>query len=388
MAVANLVRVRYSALAVKAEVTQGTDSIAGSPASTDYVAGEATISINPETIANPVITGSLDNAPPIIGGIKPRIQIRVPLRGSGTAGAAPDWAKLLLACATKQTDTSATVGAPTAATAGSTTSLTLATPFVATAQLYRGMPLLLSGDQTVETGIVDYTVGRVATIGETLAAAATTSTLAQIPKNNLYSPVSDDDDITSCTIYVYQDGMVWKFTGCIGTWSLELTTGGIGFLTFDMAGQFAGYTTASVPSNWTPSVLQPPRFVGGRCQLNKALAQSRTLTVNAGLTTVLPDNPEAAQGYDAALPVSRATGGAIDPLTNTVSSAALFAAFQAGTGMSLMARIGSAAGNRFLLTVPVAKASNFTPGNRDSLSQDAISFMADGSNSAVYLAAY
>jgi hypothetical protein len=388
MAVANLVRMRYAALAAKTESSQGADAISGSPAGTDYVAGDATVSLNPESIANPVITGALDNAPPIIGGLKPRIQIRVPLRGSGTAGTAPDWAKLLKACAYKQVDTVAAIGAPTAATAGTTTSITLATPFAPTAQLYRGMPLQLSGDQTGETGIIDYTAGRVATLGETLASVATASTLAKIPINTLFVPASDDADITSCTIYLYADGVNWRFVGCIGTWSLELTTGGIGFLTFDMLGQLVAYSGASVPANWVPSVLQPPRFTNGKCQLNKLLAQSRTLSINAGITTILPDNPEAPEGYDPALPTSRATGGSIDPLTNTVTTFALFTAFKTGIGMSLMARVGVSAGNRFLVVLPVVKANNWTPGNRDSLSQDAITFMADGANAGAFLCAY
>lgn len=387
MPVTTLVRSRYTAIAAKLESSPGADAIAGSPAATDYVAGDVQITLNPESIANPAGTGSLDNASPIAGGLKPRLQLRVPLRGSGTAGTAPDWDVLMQSCAMKKV-TQATAIAPTAATAGTTTSITLATPFAATAQLYRGLPLLLTGNMTIETAITDYTAGRVASLGETLAASPTTATSASIPVNIQYQPVSDDADIRTCTVYIYIDGAHWRFVGCVGTWSLELATGGIGFLSFDLQAQFAAYSGAAVPGNWVPSVLQPPRFAGGRCQLNRALARSRTLTLNAGVNTVLPDNPEAPQGYDAALPVSRTTGGSIDPLTDTVSSFALFNAFQSGQPMPLMARIGSSPGNRFLAVMPSVKASGFTPGDRDSLQQDSISFTSDLANAGLLLTAY
>jgi hypothetical protein len=387
MPVTTLVRSRYTAIAAKLESSVGADAIAGSPAPADYVSGDVQVTLNPETIANPVVTGSLDTASPIVGGLKPRLQLRVPLRGSGAAATAPDWDSLMQSCAMKKVAQALAI-APTAATAGSTSSITLATPFAATAQLYRGLPLLLSGNMTVETGITDYSAGRVASLGETLATAPSASTSASIPVNIQYQPVSDDADIKSCTVYIYIDGAHWRFVGCVGSWSLELTTGGIGFLSFDLQAQFAAYSGAAVPGNWVPSTLQPPRFVSGRCQLNRALARSRTLTLNAGVNTVLPDNPEAPQGYDAALPVSRASGGSIDPLTDTVSSFNLFTAFQAGTPMPLMAKIGNTAGNRFLVIMPSIKASGFAPGDRDSLAQDSITFTSDLANAGLLLTAY
>jgi hypothetical protein len=54
------------------------------------------------------------------------------------------------------------------------------------------MPLILSGLVAATTGITDYTTGRVATLGGTLTAAPTTTTLALIPQNALDTPTSDE----------------------------------------------------------------------------------------------------------------------------------------------------------------------------------------------------
>lgn len=385
----SLIRMRFSAAAAKIETTPGTDSIAGTPAAADWVAGDFQVDLDPQVIENPELTGTLDRAPAIVGGLRPKLRISVPLRGSGTAGTAPDFGKLLRCCTMAETVTASAVGAPTAAAAGTTSTITLATPFVATAQAYRGMPLLLTGDRNVVTGVMDYTAGRVATVGETAASAFTVSTLAQVPINVLYAPTSDEATYKTCTIYFYADGLQWTFTGCQGTWSLELTSGGTGLLKFEMQGQMGTHGTASMPTGWNTAIRQtPPRWVGGRAQINGGLARCRRLTLDAGIQSVLPDNPEAAQGYDPAVPIMRDCRGTIDPLMDTTTQVALYNAFQNGTPMRLMAVVGATAGNRFLVTAPAAKAVGFRPGDRDGLGQNDITFQCDGADSDLFIASF
>lgn len=385
----SLVRMRFSAAAAKIETTPGFDAIAGTPVAADWIAGDFQVDLDPQVIENPELTGTLDRAPSIIGGMRPKIRMSVPLRGSGAAGTAPDWGKLLRCCTMAEAVTAAAVGVPTAATAGTTTTITLGAIFATTAQAYRGMPLLLSGDRVVTTGVVDYTAGRVATVGETAAGAFTPATLTQVPINILYSPTSDEATYKTCTIYFYADGLQWTFTGCQGTWSVELTSGGTGVLKFEMQGQLVTHATATMPTGWNTAIRPtPPRWVGGRAQLNGSLARCRRLTLDAGVQTVLPDNPEAAQGYDPAVPILRDSRGAIDPLMDTTTQVALYNAFQNGTPMRLMAVVGSTAGNRFLVTAPAAKAVGFRPGDRDGLGQNDITFQCDGADSDMFIASF
>jgi hypothetical protein len=385
----NLVRMKFAAVAAKIETVPGTDAIGGTPAAADWIASEMEVQFDPTIIELPELTGSLDKASSVVGGLKPRLRLRMPLRGSGTAGTAPDFGKLMRCSTFAELVTAAAIGAPTAATAGTTTTVTAATPFGTTAQQYRGMPLIVTGIAAGTTGIVDYTAARVITTGDTAGTAYTIGSLLQIPINVLYSPTSDESVYKTATIYFYADGLLWTFTGALGTPSLELTTGGIGFVSFEMRAQFASKSATAVPAG-AAAVLRPtpPRFVGGKCQLNKALAQVRTLTINAGVNVILPDDPESAEGYGAALPIERDVAGNLDPYMNTTNSVALFNAFRAGTPMSLMAIIGSTAGNRFVAIVPNAKAIGMDPGARDGLGQHGVSFQADGADSAFYLAQF
>jgi hypothetical protein len=378
----NLVRMRFAAVAGKIETTPGTDAFGGSSTSVDWLAADCEVDFDPIVVDNPELTGSLDKAPSIVGGLRPRIRLRVPVRGSGTAGTAPDWGKLMRCCTYQETITGTVVGAPTAATAGTASSVTLGAPFSSTAQAHRGMPLLLTGDRIITSGITDYTSGKVATLGEVQATANTVSTLAQIPINVLYSPTSDETAYKTCTLAFYADGLAWRFTGCQGTFSMDLTTGGIGYFTFELRGQMASFTTASMPTGWNTAIRQtPPRFVAGRCQLNGATAQSRRIQIDAGVEVILPDNPEATEGYDPAVPMMRDTKGSIDPYMNTTNAVALYNAFRNGTAMSLMAQLGTAAGNRFMFIAPSVRSVGFKPGARDGLGQNDIAFQCDGADS-------
>lgn len=387
-----LIRTKFAAVAVKIETTVGTDVIAGSPGSTDWVGSDCQVQFDPDVIEIPEYTGALDSAAPIIGGLKPRLRLRMPIRGSGAAATAPDFGKLLQACTFAVTATGSAVGAPTAAASGTTTTVTAASPFGTTAQAYRGMPLIVTGDQSFTTGIMDYTAGRVITLGETRT-ALTSSSLLQIPINNLYSPTSDETVYKTVTVYLYMDGLLWTFTGCSGTASVELTTGGLGFITFELRAVFGAKSAVSVPAAAataaaTRALVTPPRFVSGKIQLNKVNARAKTLTINAGVNVILPDDPEGADGYGASVPVGRDVGGSLDPYMTTTNAVTLMNAFRAGTSMTLMALLGSSAGNRFLFTCPAVKAVAKDPGEREGLGTEGITFRADGADSAMYVASF
>lgn len=385
----SLIRMRNAAVAAKIETTPGTDVIAGSPVTADFIAADIEVDFDPVIVENPELTGTLDRAPGIVGGLRPRLRLRIPLRGSGAAGTAPDWGKLMRCCTYSETVQAAAVGVPTAATAGTTTSVTAATPFGTTANQYRGLPLTVTGDQSFTTGIIGYTAGRVISFGETRASALTISSLLQIPVNVGYAPTSDEAIYKSATVYFYADGFNWRFGGCQGTWSLELTTGGIGTLTFELRGQMISMTAAALPTGWNTVIRPtPPRFVNGRCQLNLTTARSRRLMFDAGVEVTLPDNPEAVEGYDPAVPIARDSKGSIDPLMDTSTSIAIYDNFRAGTPMPIIAIIGATAGNRFLVTAPAARATGFRPGARDGFGQNDIAFQMDGADSDLFLTAF
>ncbi len=383
------VRERNATFAFKIETTPGTDAIAGTPLASDYVLGDFEFDYDPQVIVNSEFTGTLDKSPDIVGGLRPNIRIRVPLRGSGLPTTAPDWGKIMRVCGMAEGITMSAVSGNLQS--GTTTTATLSVAASAAANIYRGMPLRFAGIPFF-TGIVAYSTGKVATLGSTAAAALNTASF-ELPENILYSPTSDEAVYKNGTIYFYKDGFRWIFTGVAGTWSLELTSGGIGFLVFELRGQLAGHTATAMPAAWNTVIRPtPPRWAGGTSQLGQAIARCRALTFRAGVQVVLPDNPEAAEAYDPAVPIERDSMASIDPLMDTGQGVTLFNNFRAGTPAPLIAMIGNmfggGIGNRFLVTAPAARFTGLRPVNRDGLAAQEIACQLDGADSALYLCSF
>ncbi|WP_372918669.1 hypothetical protein [Sandarakinorhabdus sp.] len=385
-----LVRDRFALFAFRIEATPGVDPIAGSPIASDFQPGEGDFEYNPTIIANPEHTGTLDRAPGIPGGLRPRIKLRVALRGSGVAATPPDFSPLLQCCAMALTTTAAAVGVPTAATAGTISTATAAAPFVATANAYVGMPLSVTGDQVFNTGIISYSAARLIGMGEVRAAALTTSSMLQVPINHRYAPTSDESVYKTGVFYVYKDGYRWVFTGCVGTWSLEMNTGGMCFINFDFTGQLASVALAALPSGLGNLTIRPvaATFIAGKSRLNLAVARVRRLMFDAGVETTLPDNPEAAQGYDPGVPIARAMGGSMDPLMDTAGGTSITDAFRTGTNVPIMAMVGSTVGNRFVVVAPAARLVDVRHPARDGLLGNEIKFACDGPDAGLYLCAF
>ncbi|XKH37561.1 hypothetical protein ACIU1J_19615 [Azospirillum doebereinerae] len=215
-------RSKNAALLAKIETTEGTD--AAPAAGSDAVLVEnPQISFNPTIVQTNEVTGSLDSRGPIAGGMTVQITFDVLLKGSGTAGTAPEWGKLLKAAGWAEVVTAAAVPvAPEAATAGTASSLTLGAGASGTAQAYRGMPLLLTGNPVAgaTSFVADYTAGKLATLTDLFGTALSVGTSYQVPVNVLYKPASVS--IPSLTFHLFMDGLKYIVAGCRGNATLKL----------------------------------------------------------------------------------------------------------------------------------------------------------------------
>lgn len=387
------IRARVSQIAFKQEVTPGTDSIAGTPVPADYVTCQASFRFSQDTTPNPVENGAYDDLPPIPGALRAEITVSVPLVGSGAAGTAPEWGKLLRAAGMIETVTAAAVGVPTAASAGTTTTVTVPTAtFGSTAQQRRGMPVLLSGNPAAGATdvVLDYTAGGVMTLANSYASALSATTLVQIPANVLYSPTSDDTLESWLTIYAWMDELRHVITGAKASrMAVGLTDGRPAALLMTFTGQVASrYQNVARPGNYTPVTRQPPVWRGGLSRLNRALAACQSANFDMGLRTAYPENPEAAQGFDPAILTGRAPRVTLDPFSHSTNSPTRSGAMDANTPIPYAALWGSVAGNRFALCTPSAVIVDLNPQERNELGVDAIALAPDQPNAGWFLACF
>lgn len=334
--------------------------------------------------------GSLVAAAPLIIGQPAEISIRFRLKGIGgaapySASVKPPHHALLSACGMRGLFTAAITGA--ALTAGSTTSATLGAAFAATAQAYRGMPLVITGGpgngQT--PFIADYTAGKVATLTDTMP-TLTTSTIAGIPDNWTYAGTSPQDvaarttDHPSGTLYIYEDGTLLKFTGCRATpEDIAVDTARPGFATAKLMGVFAGKSDAGIPSGLAVPGHSAPILAQGLGGLDAAFLVNRlplpvaTLSVKPPSALESPDDPNTAYGFAAAQLGERTPMLTCNPLGTTVAVRNTLSQIAAYTQYPGIIRCGSAARNRWAITFPVLQPVESAPGTRGQFRSEDLS---------------
>jgi hypothetical protein len=379
-------RNRNAVLLAKIESSEGVD--ASPSASTDAVLVEnIKITKKPNMIKTNEVTGSLDGFGDIVGGMPFGLSFDVYLKGSGAAGSAPEWGKLLKACGWAETITATAVPAAAEACAagGSTTTAVLGASASSSAQAYRGMPITLTGVVAGSSFISDYTAGKVATLTDTMGGAIVATTNYQIPINVLYKPASSS--ISSLTFYIYIDGVVYKAFGGRGTVKLSLTSGGVGKLSFDFKAMFGSKSDAAVPTP-TYDSTRPPVFKSAVMLINRLAAAINSFNLDNGNTTAQADNPNAAEGFDPAEITGRDITGSVDPKETLIATRDIMTDLRAGTKRIIHARYGATTGNKVGITIPQALYNDEDSGDREGIATVNVPFQATGQDAGAFICLY
>jgi hypothetical protein len=191
------------------------------------------------------------------------------------------------------------------------------------------------------------------------------------------------------------DGVLYKFVGCRGTFTFQVTAGGVGKFIFTFTGIYTGRTDSAVldvtgsvnttiPPVWrNPGALQ---HRAGVFSIDRVEYPVRTFSFDNGTPPVYIDNPNKQEGFDAPAIVRRQMRGGIDPLKTLVATRDLLAAMRAGTTNLLHARWGDTAGNRVAFTLPTVQQTQNNPGDRDGLLTEDVQYRAVGADKGAFLA--
>lgn len=383
-------RARNKLLLAKIQPTPGLDA-APTPGA-DAVAVEKLMwKLNPNLVNTDEHTGGLDGSESIVGGTTVQVTFDVNLRGGASPGAAPQWGKLLRACGFSETVTATQIpagGAEACGDGGTTTAAVLGASAAATAQIYRGMPVELTGDVAAVTQILSYAADKTATLAKKFAAALDSGADWRIPPHVLYRPISAA--VPMLTLWLYEDGKLLKVTDAKGTVSFNFSAGGVWKASFTLSGLLGAQIDAAMPDETTVHLdaVTPPVWRGGLMEINRSEAPAASLSFQTGGDVQYPDNPNAAQGVDGPDVMARAITGSVDPNAALVATRDALGEFLAGTAQIFAAATGSAAGNRIAVCFPAAKLTNLTPGDRKGLQTMGHEFEAKKRDAGVFIAVY
>lgn len=377
---------RRKLLTMKIETTAGTDIVPS--AATDAIATE-NLQIKPPSnnATTNEHTSALDSAADIPIGSPVQITFDQYLKGSGTPGSAPECGVPLQCVGFYENLTAVAIGAPTAATAGTATTLTLpAATFSGADGAYKGFPIILSGNPTVayDTQIVDWTKVAstpVATLADTFSPALSGTTQATIPAHAAYWLQSSG--IKSASMYVYQDGTVYKCVGCKGDVSFKLDANGMGMWSFTFTGRLSAKADVAMPTPTFPGdavakiVWNNRNGVSGLFLDRTPIAVTQ-LTFGTNNGVINPPNPNQAEGFDETEIIKRELRGVITPKSTLVATRDSLTQYK-DAGISLIAaRAGRALGNRVAFLFYSAQLSGYSHEDQGGILGDNLPFKANG----------
>lgn len=207
-----------------------------------------------------IIRGYYGAAEKLPGIFRSKIEFDIEIAGSGTAGTAPAWGRLLRACSCSEVSL-ATAHTGTAQ-AGASGSLTLAATGSAVNDAYRGMRVRITGGQGAGQSRV------IASYNGTTKLAAVTENWTTVPNNTsvysidaqtVYQPVSTGQ--SSLTLYFHIDGVLHRIVGARGNAKMKLASGDIPTISFEYIGLYSAATDVAVPAA-TLTAWQVPVVVG------------------------------------------------------------------------------------------------------------------------------
>lgn len=302
-------RSRNSALAVELQVSRGTWN---APDTSDLVSGLSNLrlSIEGQTIADDSYTGSVFQNADAIAGKRVTLSFNLKLKPPTSLPAANAWptGRLLQLCKMTEARNAAAIPvAPEALGGGSTTTAAvLGASASGTDDIYNSYPLILSDNGTTYlqklTMIRDYVGGtKTAELMETLGSPPAAN--YQIPSFLAYYRDVSSSDAPVASMKIWISGYRYDLYDVGGTGIRMVaptsTVEQSAFPEFEITCEATIYATADEATPSIPATGFIPVFKDGDMMLNRIRVGTQTFSVDLGLQSERPPNPNQPDGSDA-----------------------------------------------------------------------------------------
>jgi hypothetical protein len=393
----SIIRLRNVLALCKAEVTEGVDPVPVANVDAFPFEIESLVIGSPYTVEDSgEATGTDIAGAPLIVGQPTSFAVKMRLKGAGAgqvyaAGVKPPAHSLLQSCGLKGNFQPAV--AATALAAGTVSSATLGAAYAATAQLYRGQRLVMTGAPAAGAHpmIADYTAGRVATLVDLFSAALTTANTAEIKPNWTYAPTSPATlaertaDQPSSTIYCHVDGILYKLLGMRGTAKIMADTAKPLYLEITGTCIWGGQSDVAQPTNAVVANHGAPVFnmntaVSSAFAVNRKLLPVSQFSYDFARQVESFEDPNTPLGFGAGQILGRAGMLECDPLKTTLAFRNHLADLEAALGgaapMVGVIRAGIVSGNRVAITLPQLVPAKVDMGSRKGAASESLGFRA------------
>jgi len=180
-----------------------------------------------------------------------------------------------------------------------------------------------------------------------------------------YTPASTGQE--SVTAYYYQDGTLFKLTGCRGNINGNFETGKQGLISVTLTGHVSTPTDAALPAP-TLDATVPQAIVGSAFSVGGFGAVINALSFDLGGKLSTPPDSSAADGFGEVTLTGRDVNGSMDPQAVSVATHPFIANLRGGTEMALnFGPIGAVQYNKYTIAMPKIYYRDVSPDDRDGI---------------------
>jgi hypothetical protein len=170
----------------------------------------------------------------------------------------------------------------------------------------------------------------------------------------------------SCTIKVYEDGILHVIAGAMGNPKFVLEAGKIPMIEWDFKGVYVAVTDVAFPAN-TPQSTYPPIMKSATLSLQGYAATVQKFEIDFGNVVTEKPDINAANSLLGFQITDRKPAGSTDPESTLVATHDFYGKFISGAEASSSIVIGSGAGNICTITLPKTQYGKITKADRGGI---------------------
>jgi len=188
---------------------------------------------------------------------------------------------------------------------------------------------------------------------------AVTTTVTYTPESSSFKSVA---------LEIFIDGIKHQILGCRGTFKLLFIVGETAKIEWNFMGKYTIPTDVAIPSPTYDSTV-PPTVLGASYTWNSDANASVIQQLEMDLANVIAarDSLNDATGIAGFEVVGREPKGSMNPETNVLGTYDFFTEWTASTERAITITIGSASGNKYVITAPKVVIESIGYGDRNGI---------------------
>ncbi|QIG76088.1 hypothetical protein EVC24_067 [Rhizobium phage RHph_I4] len=169
------------------------------------------------------------------------------------------------------------------------------------------------------------------------------------------------------TLYMYKDGLLFKLTAAMGTFSIQATAGELATITFNFSGAWVDPVDVATPDFEQPDVLPPQVELANLTWGSNVNLTTEQFTIDGQVNVVQRPDVNSAFGYAGSRIASRAPEGGFNPEATLEADEPFWETYTSARAKFFSARIGKAVGNQCAIIAPRTQTSEIGFGDRDGI---------------------